>query len=108
MRALEKAGGGVEIGDDDIRLARTVVLELEADIRRVLQLLLDGAGPRTGSTATRSIIQDDKHVSRSHDKIASIVGDLGIPKEVERLTDDGYFSVDVYARSINHRSEFDS
>jgi len=29
-------------------------------------------------------------------EIASILGDLGIPHEVERLTDDGYFSVDVY------------
>jgi hypothetical protein len=35
-------------------------------------------------------------VFRSHTEIASILGDLGIRHEMERLTDDGYFSVDVY------------
>ena len=37
--------------------------------------------------------RDDVHVTRSHKEIASIIGELGVPHVVERLTDDGYFSV---------------
>jgi len=40
--------------------------------------------------------RDEVKITKSHKKIASILGDLGIAHEVERLTDDGYFSVDVY------------
>jgi len=35
-------------------------------------------------------------VSMAHKETASIIGELGVPHVVERLTDDGYFSVDVY------------
>jgi len=40
--------------------------------------------------------REEVKMVRSHREIASILGELGIPHEVERLTDDGYFSVDVY------------
>ena len=41
----------------------------------------------------------DQNVTRSHKEIAEIasfIGELGIRHEVEHLTADGYFSVDVY------------
>ena len=41
-------------------------------------------------------VRDDFTVSRAHAEIAAIIGELGVPHAVERLTDDGYFSVDVY------------
>jgi len=34
--------------------------------------------------------------SKSHKEIAKFIGELGVPHKVERLTKDGYFSVDVY------------
>ena len=40
--------------------------------------------------------RDDVHVSRSHREMASIIGELGVPHEVERRTSDDYFSADVY------------
>jgi len=40
--------------------------------------------------------RDDATVSGYHKEIASIIGELGVPHMVERLTGDGYFSVDVY------------
>ena len=46
-------------------------------------------------------------MTRSHKEIASILGQLGIPHEVERLTDDGYFSVDVYLPDNDIALEFD-
>ena len=51
--------------------------------------------------------RDDVTVSRSVKEIASILGDLGIRNEVERLTDDGYFSVDVYLPDDDVALEFD-
>jgi len=40
--------------------------------------------------------REDAAVSGLQNKVASIIGELGIPHEVERLTNDGYFSVDLY------------
>jgi hypothetical protein len=51
--------------------------------------------------------RDDVTVSRSVKEIASILGDLGIRNEVERLTDDGYLSVDVYLPDDDVALEFD-
>jgi hypothetical protein len=51
--------------------------------------------------------RDDVTVSRSVKEIASILGDLGIRNEVERLTDDSYFSVDVYLPDDDVALEFD-
>ena len=51
--------------------------------------------------------RDDESVSSAVKEIASILGDLGIRNEVERLTDDGYFSVDVYLPNDDVLLEFD-
>ena len=51
--------------------------------------------------------RDDVTVSSAVKEIASILGDLGIRNEVERLTDDGYFSVDVYLPDDDVALEFD-
>ena len=40
--------------------------------------------------------REDATVSRSHRTVASILGDLGIRHEMEHLTRDAYFSVDLY------------
>ena len=52
-------------------------------------------------------IRDDVTVSRSHKEIASIIGDLGVRYEVERLADDSYFSVDVFLPDDDVAIEFD-
>jgi len=57
--------------------------------------------------AWMSYARDEVSVTRSHKEIASIIGELGIPHEVERLTDDGYFSVDVYLPDGDFALEFD-
>ena len=49
----------------------------------------------------------DYTVSMPQREVASIIGDLGIRYEVERLTDDGYFSVDVYLPDFDVALEFD-
>ena len=46
--------------------------------------------------AWMSNAREEVTMGSSHTEIASILGELGIPHEVERLTSDGYFSVDVY------------
>jgi hypothetical protein len=51
--------------------------------------------------------RDDVHVSRDHKEVASILGELGAPHEVERLTDDGYFSADVYMSGAGVALEVD-
>jgi hypothetical protein len=40
--------------------------------------------------------QDDNTTSRSHRQLARVFGELGVRNEVERVTDDGYFSMDIY------------
>ena len=49
----------------------------------------------------------DVKVSRSHREIATILPELGIPHGIERVTNDGYFSVDVYIPDGNIALEFD-
>jgi hypothetical protein len=51
--------------------------------------------------------RDDATVSKSHKEIASIIGELGVRHVVERLTNDGYFSVDVYLPDDDVALEFD-
>jgi len=51
--------------------------------------------------------RDHVTVSRDHKELASIIGELGVPHEVEHLTDDGYFSVDVYLPEADVALEFD-
>jgi len=52
-------------------------------------------------------VRDDVSVSSAVKEIVSILGYLGIRNEVERLTDDGYFSVDVYLPNDDVALEFD-
>jgi hypothetical protein len=52
-------------------------------------------------------VRDDTTVSRSHKEIASIIGDLGVPREVERLTDDDLFSVDMFLTDDDVAIEID-
>ena len=51
--------------------------------------------------------RDEVTMTRAHKAVASILGELGIRHEVERLTDDGYFSVDVYLPDNDMALEFD-
>jgi hypothetical protein len=46
--------------------------------------------------AWRREVRDDNTVSRSHRELAQIFGELGVWHEVERITKDGYFSIDIY------------
>jgi very-short-patch-repair endonuclease len=52
-------------------------------------------------------VRDDKTVSRSHQELASVIGELGIRHEVERVMADGYFSMDIYLPEYNIAVEFD-
>jgi hypothetical protein len=52
-------------------------------------------------------VRDDIIVSKSHRALASVIGELGIRHEVERVTGDGYFSMDIYLPEYNVAVEFD-
>ena len=47
----------------------------------------------------------DNKVSRSHLELAKMFDELGVRYEVERVTDDGYFSMDITKLKIHQRSE---
>jgi hypothetical protein len=57
--------------------------------------------------AWMSNARDAVSVSHSVKEVANILGDLGIRHEVEHLTDDGYFSIDVYLSESDVALEFD-
>jgi hypothetical protein len=52
-------------------------------------------------------VRDDTTVSRSHLSLASVIGELGIRHEVERVTGDGCFSMDIYLPEDDVAVEFD-
>jgi hypothetical protein len=52
-------------------------------------------------------VRDDIIVSKSHRALASVIGELSIRHEVERVTDDGYFSMDIYLPDYDVAVEFD-
>jgi hypothetical protein len=52
-------------------------------------------------------VRDDTTVSRSHRALASVIGDLGIRHEVERVAGDGCFSMDIYLPEYDVAVEFD-
>lgn len=58
---------------------------------------------REARAAWMSNIWDDA----THKEIASIIGDLGVRHEMERLTDDDLFSVDVYLPDADVAIEID-
>jgi hypothetical protein len=52
-------------------------------------------------------VRDGIIVSRSHMSLASVIGELGIRHEVEHVTGDGYFSMDIYLPENDVAVEFD-
>jgi hypothetical protein len=52
-------------------------------------------------------VSDDNTVSRSHRELAEIFYELGVRHEVEHVTDDGYFSIDIYLPEYDVAVEFD-
>jgi hypothetical protein len=52
-------------------------------------------------------VEDDNTVSRGQRKLAQVFDELGIRHEVERRTDDGYFSMDIYLPDYDVAVEFD-
>jgi len=52
-------------------------------------------------------IRNQVTVSSDHRQVASLIGDLGVRYEVECLSDDDYFSVDIYLPDDDVAIEFD-
>jgi hypothetical protein len=52
-------------------------------------------------------VEDDNTVSRGQRNLARVFDELGIRHEVERRTDDGYFSMDIYLPEHDVAVEFD-
>jgi hypothetical protein len=52
-------------------------------------------------------VRDGITVSRSHRALASVIGELGIRHELERVTGDGCFSMDIYLPEYDVAVEFD-
>jgi hypothetical protein len=52
-------------------------------------------------------VEDDNTVSRSQSSLARVFDELGVRNEVERRTDDGYFSMDIYLPGYDVAVEFD-
>jgi len=52
-------------------------------------------------------VRDDTTTSQSQQDLASVLDQLGIRHEVERVTDDGYFSMDIYLPDYDVALEFD-
>ena len=51
--------------------------------------------------------ENDTTISRAHRDLAKVFDELGVTHEVERLTDDGYFSMDIYLPEHDVCVEFD-
>jgi hypothetical protein len=52
-------------------------------------------------------VEDDVTVSRGQRSLARVFDELGVRHEVERRTDDGYFSMDIYLPEYDVAVEFD-
>jgi hypothetical protein len=52
-------------------------------------------------------VKDDNTVSRGHRSLARVFDELEVRHEVERQTDDGYFSIDIYLPDYDVAVEFD-
>jgi hypothetical protein len=52
-------------------------------------------------------VRDDSTVSRSHRELAQTFDELGIQHKVEHVTQDGYFSIDIYLLDHDVAVEFD-
>jgi G:T-mismatch repair DNA endonuclease (very short patch repair protein) len=49
----------------------------------------------------------DARSHRSHQELARVFGELGVKHQEERVTDDGYFSMDIYLPEYDVAVEFD-
>jgi hypothetical protein len=52
-------------------------------------------------------VRDDNTVSAAQRDLARVFAELGVKNEVERVTDDGYFSMDIYLPEYDVAVEFD-
>ena len=52
-------------------------------------------------------VRDDSTASRAHRELASVFDELGAQHEMERVTADGYFSMDIYLPEHDVAVEFD-
>jgi len=52
-------------------------------------------------------VEDNNTVSRGQRNLAQVFDELGVRHEVERRTDDGYFSMDIYLPDYDVAVEFD-
>jgi hypothetical protein len=52
-------------------------------------------------------VRDDITVSTSHRELASVIDELGVQHEVERVPGDGYFSMDIYLSEHDVAVQFD-
>jgi len=52
-------------------------------------------------------VREHVTTSRSHKQLAEVIGELGVRHEVERVTIDGYFSMDIYLPDHDVAVEFD-
>jgi hypothetical protein len=57
--------------------------------------------------AWKQQVQDDNTTSRSQGELARALGELGVKHQEERVTDDGYFSMDIYLPEYDVAVEFD-
>ena len=57
--------------------------------------------------AWRRQVRDDVKVSRSHRELARVFDELGVRCVMDRVTDDGYFSMDIYLPDFDVAVEYD-
>ena len=57
--------------------------------------------------AWKQQVRDDNTVSDAQRELARVIAELGVSNELERLTDDGYFSMDIYLPEYDVAVEFD-
>lgn len=62
---------------------------------------------RDGRDAWVSAAQDATTISHGHRRLAKVFEELGVRHELERVTDDGYFSIDIYLPDHDVAVEFD-
>jgi hypothetical protein len=57
--------------------------------------------------AWKRSVQDDNTVSDAQRELARVIDELGVKNEVERVMDDGYFSMGIYLPEHDVAVEFD-
>jgi hypothetical protein len=57
--------------------------------------------------AWKQQVRDDNTVSAAQRELARVIAELGVRNELEHVTDDGYFSMDIYLPEYDVAVEFD-